>query len=142
MIKLLKILCFLLLLISRAKAQTDFIFPLKGKALLTGNYDILGINALANDNVVLLQNEDTQLPEIYVAGQGSYSVAQLATKLKLIDSIEYTSIAISPNGNYLSFDVQSYKNNIFGVKVYFPQGVAAYLHNNLTTINKKEHHDA
>ena len=28
----------MLLLISRAKAQTDFIFPLKGKALLTGNY--------------------------------------------------------------------------------------------------------
>jgi hypothetical protein len=68
-----------------------------------------------------------------------YSIDDLAAKLNLPDNVSLEDAYLSPNGNYIAFDVVDYGDaNLFGVKIYFPNGIANYVSANLTplTTNK------
>lgn len=87
-----------------------------------------------NGIVVVIKDGTSELYFYDPAVKGFYSIQELANKLSLPQNVSLENAYLSPNGNYLAFDVSNYKNNIFGVKIFFPSGIANYLENNLSVI--------
>ncbi|PYQ31667.1 MAG: hypothetical protein DMF56_00740 [Acidobacteria bacterium] len=66
-----------------------------------------------------------------------YSVAGLISKLGLGSNIEQNSVALSPNGKYISFNVPVTTvgaTTLIGYSVYFENGIEAYLMSHLSAL--------
>lgn len=89
-------------------------------------------NSITNDGLVTITHINDNKVYIYdPAVNGLYSVKDLANKLNLPANTKLSEVHLSPNGNYLAFDVSSYDNDILALKVFFPQGIAKYIENNI-----------
>ena len=66
-----------------------------------------------------------------------YSVAGLIARLGLGGKVQQLSVALSPNGKYISFNVPvttGGAKTLIGYRVYFENGIEAYLMNNLSAV--------
>ncbi|MEN9946226.1 MAG: hypothetical protein RLZZ293_612 [Pseudomonadota bacterium] len=102
-------------------------------SLLIDNYYI-PIVQNPDSGVLVVHSINDDYPSIYVESSNKvYLLQDLLDKLHISSqNIALSSIRISPNSKYLTFDVTEYANQLFGVKIYFPLGIATYLNNNLT----------
>jgi len=88
-----------------------------------------------NDGVIIVVNlRSNELAFYNQATNHLYSVQDLAQQLHLPDNVDISTASLSPNGHFLVFDVSDYRYNTFAVRVFFPQGVARYVENNLVAI--------
>ncbi|MDD3267455.1 MAG: hypothetical protein PHC75_09800 [Burkholderiales bacterium] len=106
---------------------------------------ILNNNVVTDTGDIIVKDDDTSklyllVPLTPTASENNlYSIDDLAAKLNLPDNVSLTNAYLSPNGNYIAFDVIDYgSSNLFGVKVYFPNGIANYVSQNLTPLTKNK----
>ncbi len=93
-------------------------------------------NSVTDKGALIASNGNNSKQVIYLSQNDQmYSVSELVNKLNLTKSIAHNSIAVSPNGKYISFDVKDYNSNILMVKVYFPNGIEEYLLKNIKPLS-------
>lgn len=104
--------------------------------------DLMILNSVVSDSgdiIVTDKNFNTYLlvPSNATASENNlYSINDLATQLNLPKNLDLANAYISPNGKYLAFDVSEYgSSDLFGLKIYFPDGIASYVQNNLTPVS-------
>lgn len=103
-------------------------------------------NVVTNTGDIIVKSSDTGelyllVPSNSTASENSlYSIDDLAANLNLPSNVSLSDAYLSPNGNYIAFDVTDYEDaNLFGVKVYFPNGIASYVAANLTPLSTSKH---
>lgn len=86
------------------------------------------VNSSGNSKYLLV-------PQPNYHGVSLFSITELGKKLSLPSNVNFSTIRLSPNGKYAVFDVDSFDNDRFVAKVYFPKGIENYAINNLTNVN-------
>lgn len=104
--------------------------------------DLIIRNLVVSDtgDIVVRDNDSKSyllVPLNITASENSlYSMSDLAAQLNLPSNLDLTNAYISPNGKYLAFDVSDFgTDDLFGLRIYFPDGIANYVQNNLTPVS-------